>query len=276
MKIPALENFINELPEKMLRVSMKVLFAFLVLIIGVWLIKVIRKILKKTLSKANADIGVVQFLDSFSKTGLYIILLFIIANTFGLEAASIVAVIGSAGLAIGLALQGSLSNLAGGVLILLLKPFKVGDYIKEDSNANEGTVKEITMFYTKLVTGDNKTIVIPNGTLANNSMTNFTTATFRRLDFVFGISYDSDIQKAKEILLNLMKEDADTLKDKDYVVYVNELAASSINIGARCYVSTADYWNVKWRLTEKVKEEFDKNNIDIPYNQLDIHVKESK
>lgn len=276
MKIPALENFINELPEKMLRVSMKVLFAFLVLIIGVWLIKVIRKILKKTLSKANADIGVVQFLDSFAKTGLYIILLFIIANTFGLEAASIVAVIGSAGLAIGLALQGSLSNLAGGVLILLLKPFKVGDYIKEDSNANEGTVKEITMFYTKLVTGDNKTIVIPNGTLANNSMTNFTTATFRRLDFVFGISYDSDIQKAKEILLNLMKEDADTLKDKDYVVYVNELAASSINIGARCYVSTADYWNVKWRLTEKVKEEFDKNNIDIPYNQLDIHVKESK
>lgn len=276
MKIPALENFINELPEKMLRVSMKVLFAFLVLIIGIWLIKVIRKILKKTLSKANADIGVVQFLDSFAKTGLYIILLFIIANTFGLEAASIVAVIGSAGLAIGLALQGSLSNLAGGVLILLLKPFKVGDYIKEDSNANEGTVKEITMFYTKLVTGDNKTIVIPNGTLANNSMTNFTTATFRRLDFVFGISYDSDIQKAKEILLNLMKEDADTLKDKDYVVYVNELAASSINIGARCYVSTADYWNVKWRLTEKVKEEFDKNNIDIPYNQLDIHVKESK
>ena len=276
MKIPALEKFINELPEKMLRVSMKVLFAFLVLIIGVWLIKVIRKILKKTLSKANADIGVVQFLDSFAKTGLYIILLFIIANTFGLEAASIVAVIGSAGLAIGLALQGSLSNLAGGVLILLLKPFKVGDYIKEDSNANEGTVKEITMFYTKLVTGDNKTIVIPNGTLANNSMTNFTTATFRRLDFVFGISYDSDIQKAKEILLNLMKEDADTLKDKDYVVYVNELAASSINIGARCYVSTADYWNVKWRLTEKVKEDFDKNNIDIPYNQLDIHVKESK
>lgn len=276
MKIPALEKFINELPEKMLRVSMKVLFAFLVLIIGVWLIKVIRKILKKTLSKANADIGVVQFLDSFAKTGLYIILLFIIANTFGLEAASIVAVIGSAGLAIGLALQGSLSNLAGGVLILLLKPFKVGDYIKEDSNANEGTVKEITMFYTKLVTGDNKTIVIPNGTLANNSMTNFTTATFRRLDFVFGISYDSDIQKAKEILLNLMKEDADTLKDKDYVVYVNELAASSINIGARCYVSTADYWNAKWRLTEKVKEEFDKNNIDIPYNQLDIHVKESK
>ncbi len=276
MKIPALENFINELPEKMLRVSMKVLFAFLVLIIGVWLIKVIRKILKRTLSKANADIGVVQFLDSFAKTGLYIILLFIIANTFGLEAASIVAVIGSAGLAIGLALQGSLSNLAGGVLILLLKPFKVGDYIKEDSNANEGTVKEITMFYTKLVTGDNKTIVIPNGTLANNSMTNFTTATFRRLDFVFGISYDSDIQKAKEILLNLMKEDADTLKDKDYVVYVNELAASSINIGARCYVSTADYWNVKWRLTEKVKEEFDKNNINIPYNQLDIHVKESK
>lgn len=276
MKIPALEKFINELPEKMLRVSMKVLFAFLVLIIGVWLIKVIRKILKKTLSKANADIGVVQFLDSFAKTGLYIILLFIIANTFGLEAASIVAVIGSAGLAIGLALQGSLSNLAGGVLILLLKPFKVGDYIKEDSNANEGTVKEITMFYTKLVTGDNKTIVIPNGTLANNSMTNFTTATFRRLDFVFGISYDSDIQKAKEILLNLMKEDADTLKDKDYDVYVNELAASSINIGARCYVSTADYWNVKWRLTEKVKEEFDKNNIDIPYNQLDIHVKESK
>lgn len=276
MKIPALEKFINELPEKMLRVSMKVLFAFIVLIIGIWLIKVIRKILKKTLSKANADIGVVQFLDSFAKTGLYIILLFIIANTFGLEAASIVAVIGSAGLAIGLALQGSLSNLAGGVLILLLKPFKVGDYIKEDSNANEGTVKEITMFYTKLVTGDNKTIVIPNGTLANNSMTNFTTATFRRLDFVFGISYDSDIQKAKEILLNLMKEDADTLKDKDYVVYVNELAASSINIGARCYVSTADYWNVKWRLTEKVKEEFDKNNINIPYNQLDIHVKESK
>ena len=273
MKIPAFENFINGLPERILRVGIKVIFAFLLLFIGAWLIKILRKIMKKALTKANADIGVVQFLDSFAKTGLYIILIFIIANTFGLEAASIVAVIGSAGLAIGLALQGSLSNLAGGVLILLLKPFKVGDYIKEDSNGNEGTVKEITMFYTKLVTGDNKTIVVPNGTLANNSMTNFTTATFRRVDFVFGISYESDIQKAKDILLKLMQEDNDTLKDMDCIVYVNELAASSINIGARCYVPTADYWTVKWRITEKVKEEFDKNNILIPFNQLDVNVK---
>ena len=266
-----IENFLKELPAKALSLGLRILLTLVVFFVGVQIIKVVRKIVKRSLTRAKADVGVVQFLDSLIKAVLYVVLIFMIASNFGVDAASIVALLGSAGVAIGLALQGSLSNFAGGVLILLLKPFRVGDYIKEDNNGNEGTVTEIQLFYTKLKTGDNRIIVLPNGTLANTSLTNVTEATIRRLDIMVGISYDADIKKAKEILFTMMRADEGTLKDQDMVVYVDALADSSVNLGLRCWVKKEDYWDVKWRLTENTKYTLDEAGISIPYPQLDVH-----
>ena len=196
-----------------------------------------------------------------------------IAASFGVDAASIIAVLGSAGVAIGLALQGSLSNLAGGVLILVLKPFKVGDYIIEDTNKNEGTVTEIQIFYTKLTTPDNKTIILPNGTLANSSLTNVTHAPDRRNEIKIGISYDSDIRTAKKILQDLLDNDVDVLQDKEKVVFVDDLADSSVVIGMRCFFKNDDYWQGRWRLLEEAKYALEEQGIVIPYPQMDVHIK---
>lgn len=269
--IGALEKFLQELPDKALHLGLRILLTLIVFFVGTRLIKLVRKIVKKSLTRAKADVGLIQFLDSFIKAVLYILLVFMIAANFGLDAASIVAVLGSVGVAIGLALQGSLSNFAGGVLILLLKPFRVGDYIREDNKGNEGTVTEIQLFYTKLKTGDNRIIVLPNGTLANTSMTNVTEAATRRIDITVGISYDADIKRAKELLLNMIKEDTDTLKEQDMQVYVSELADSAVILGLRCWVNKEDYWNVKWRLTENTKYTLDEAGISIPFPQLDVH-----
>ena len=198
-KIGFVERYLNELPQKALNLGIRVVLALVFFFVGVQVIKLIRRIVKKSLKRANADLGVIQFLDSLIKAILYMILLFMIASGFGLDATSVVAVVGSAGVALGLALQGSLSNFAGGVLILLLKPFRVGDYIIEDNKGNEGTVKEIQLFYTKLLTPDDKVIILPNGTLANTSLTNVTATDIRRLDLSVGISYTADLKKAKEI-----------------------------------------------------------------------------
>lgn len=268
----ALEKFIAELPEKALSLGMRVLFAALILIIGLKLIKVIRKIVKKSLTKANVELGVIQFLDSLLKIVLNIVLILIVAGNFGFDATSVVALMGSAGVTIGLALQGSLSNLAGGILILLLKPFRVGDYIIEDSNGNEGTVKEIGIFFTKLQTGDNKIVILPNGTLANNSMTNFSEAHLRRVDVTVGISYDADIKKAKEILQQIIDEDEDVKQDDTKRVFVDSLGASEVVLGLRVYCENAKYWDLKWRLLETIKVEFDKENIEIPYQQISVHM----
>ena len=196
-----------------------------------------------------------------------------IASSFGLDAASIVAVLGSAGVAIGLAVQGSLSNLAGGVLLLILKPFKVGDYIKEDSSGKEGTVTEIQIFYTKLLTFDNQTVILPNGSLANNSLINVSAEPHRRMDIKIGISYKADLKKAKDVLLQVLETDEKTSKDKDRLVFVDELAESAVILGVRCWFAQEDFWSGKWRITENCKLALDEAGIEIPYNQLDVHVK---
>ena len=172
--IGIIEKFLQQLPEKTFQLAIRVVLALLVFFLGIQLIKFVRRVVRKSLTRARADIGVIQFLDSFIKVGLYVVLIMFVLTGFGVDAASIIAVMGSVGVAIGLALQGSLSNLAGGVLILLLKPFHVGDYIIEDNNKNEGVVSEIQIFYTKLTTPDNRIIVLPNGALANTSLTNVT------------------------------------------------------------------------------------------------------
>lgn len=267
-----IESYLHTLPEKAMNLGMKVVLAVIVFLIGIQIIKGIRKITKRTLEKANADLGVIQFLDALLKVVLYTLLFLMIATGFGMEATSIVALAGSLGVAIGLALQGSMSNLAGGVLILLLKPFRVGDYIKEDTNNNEGTVVEIRLFYTKLETVDKKTIIVPNGALSNASLTNYTESTHRMLEIVVGISYQSSVKKAKEILETILKEEGRVVSDFPRLVFVKELGSSSVDMGLRCTVANGDYWAVKWDINEKIKDAFDAEGIEIPYQQLDVHV----
>ena len=220
--------------------------------------------------------GVKQFVDSMLKFVMYAVLIFLIATKFGVESSSVAALIASAGVAIGLAVQGSLSNFAGGVLILLLKPFVVGDYIIEDTNGKEGTVKEIQIFYTKLSTIDNKTIVIPNGMLTNNSITNATAKDERQLDLRVGISYNADIKKAKSMIEKLLSEDASILKEEQMNVFVNDLADSAVVLGIRAWVRNEEYWATRWRLLEEIKVELDENGIEIPYPQVTVHMKEDK
>lgn len=273
--IGVISQFLRELPEKAWNLGVRVVLSLVVFFVGAQLIKLVRKIVKNSLQRGNADKGVVQFADSFVNASLYVLLVITIASGFGLDAASILALLGSAGVAIGLAIQGSLSNFVGGVLILLLKPFKVGDYIKEDSSGNEGTVTTIELFYTKLTTPDNRVIVLPNGTLSNSSLINVTACDSRRMDLTVGISYDSDIRLAKEALQKVLDEDEAVLKDKDHFVFVDSLAESSVNIGVRCWLSMEDFWTGKWRITENVKYALDNAGIIIPYPQLDVHLEEA-
>ena len=268
----AIKSFWSSLPEKILNLGVRILLAVVFFLIGTQLIKLIRKILRKSMSRATVELGAIQFVDSFVKAALYVLLVLMLASSFGVDAASIVAVLGSAGVAIGLAVQGSLSNLAGGVLILMLKPFKVGDYIKESTDGKEGTVKEIQIFYTKLSTPDNQIIILPNGNLANSSLVNVTAQEFLRMDIKVGISYKADLKKAKEVLLQVLQEDEAVQKDKDMLVFVDELGSSSVILGVRCWLSQEDFWPGKWRITENCKLKLDENEITIPYNQLDVHL----
>lgn len=271
INVGMIESYLHKLPETALRFGIRVVLALVAFFIGTQLIKLACRILKKSLERGNADVGVVQFLNSFVKIALYIILIFFIATGFGLDAASVVALLGSAGVAIGLAVQGSLSNLAGGVLILLLRPFKVGDYIIA-GNGNEGTVIEMQIFYTKLVTADNRLVVIPNGELSNSSMINASAMPKRRIDIPVGISYDADIREAKAALMKLMENDDKVLKDEDKTVFVDSLGDSAVILGVRCYSASEYYWETKWRLTENIKYALDEAGIMIPYNQLDVHL----
>lgn len=272
MDMGLIQAYLQQLPDKALRFGVRVLLALIFFLIGVQIIKLVRKIVRRSLKRGNADVGVMQFLDSFIKAVMYVLLLFMIASGFGLDAASVVALLGSAGVAIGLAVQGSLSNFAGGVLILLLRPFRVDDYIKVDNDGHEGTVKEIQLFYTKLATPDNHVVIIPNGSLANSSILNMSMLEERRMDIIVGISYDADIRRAREAILKVLEEDEAVLKDKDYRVFVQELADSSVNLDVRCYAVNEEYWECKWRITEQIKYALDDAGVSIPYPQMDIHI----
>ena len=268
------QKYLNDHIPDLITFGLKVVLAIVFFFIGRKIITWIRKIVRKSFERSNADKGVEQFVDSLLKFFLYAILLFSIVTKFGVESSSIAALIASGGGAIGLAVQGSLSNFAGGVLILLLKPFVVGDYIIEDNHKNEGTVKEIQIFYTKLSTVDNKTIIIPNGTLANTSLTNVTAKEVRRLEIKVGISYDSDLRKAKKILAEILDREEKILKEDEVLIYVDNLADSSVQIGIRAWVKTDDYWPVRWKLLEEIKLTFDREGIEIPYPQIKVHMKE--
>ncbi len=271
LQVGAIEKYLQELPDKLLRFGVRILMALVVFFVGVQLIRLIRRILRKSFERRNVDLGVSRFMDSFVKAVLYILLLFMIASYFGMDVTSVVALVGSAGVAIGLAVQGSLSNFAGGVLILLLQPFKIGDYIR-DSAGNEGTVEEVQLFYTRLITPDRHVVVVPNGTLANSNILNMSSVDDRRMDIKVGISYDADIRRAKEVLLKVLEEDPGVLQDQEKLVFVDELADSSVILDLRCYSKNEMFWETKWRLTEKVKYALDEAKISIPFPQLDVHM----
>lgn len=265
-----IRTYFENLVPDLLNFALQVIIAILIYAVGGKLIKFIVKLVKKTMERRNADVGVIQFLSAVVKYALYLMLIMVILSLFGIATTSAVAVLGSCGVAVGLALQGSLSNFAGGVLILLLKPFVVGDYIIQGSN--EGTVYEISIFYTKLKTVDNKVIVIPNGNLSNSSLVNVSHMEKRRVDFTIGISYEANISTAKDALRQVAEADPARIPDEAVTVYVDNLGASSVDIGVRVWVKTEDYWDAKWRILENSKYALDAHNISIPYQQIDVHM----
>ncbi len=267
-------QYIQDSIPKLAGFGVKVLIALVVFFLGRIVIKWIQKLVYRSLERSGADKGVEQFVDSFLKFGLYALLIFSIAAKFGVDTASVAALLASGGVAIGLALQGSLSNFAGGILILLLKPFEVGDYIIEDTNKNEGTVKEIQIFYTKLSTLDNKTIVIPNGMLTNSSLTNATEKEERQIDLKISISYQADLRKAKALLMDILKKDESVKQEDGMNVFVSDLADSAVILGVRAWVKNDEYWPARWRLLETIKLTFDDQGIEIPYPQVTVHMKE--
>lgn len=271
---PALiRNLIADYTPKAIEFVLKVIFAIILIVVGLKLIKWLVKVVKKAMERSRLEAGVVSFLSSLIKYALYFVLILLVLAQFGVTTGSVVAVLGSAGLTLGLALQGSLANFAGGVLILLLKPFVVGDYIVSGVEGKEGTVSGISIFYTKLLTIDNKVVQIPNGALSNATVTNVTQMPERMLDMVFNVSYDTNLDKVKTVLNKIVVEEHTILADRDVNIFVKELGESSINMGLRVWVKTEDYWNIKWRLTENVKKAFDENGISIPFPQLDVAIK---
>ena len=272
-----IESYVKPIVTGILGFAGQVLIALLILGVGLklisWIVKKINAGMERT---GKLEAGVVSFLSSLIKYVLYFVLVMIILGQFGVTTGSVVAVLGSVGVAIGLALQGSLSNFAGGVLILLLKPFVVGDYIVEHSNGREGTVSEVSIFYTKLTTPDNRVVMIPNGTLSNSSITNNTKMEKRRLDLVVGVSYDADLSLVRQVLTDIITNEEMVIKEDSMDVYVNELADSSVNMGISVWVKNSDYIRAKRKMTEDIKLAFDKNGISIPFPQTDVHILQEK
>jgi len=248
----------------------KIAYAIVTLIIGLWIVKAITNGFGKVLDKRDVDASLKPFLKSLIGTLLKIMLIITVMTMLGIEMTSFIAILGAAGLAVGMALSGTLQNFAGGVMLLIFKPFKVGDFVEAQGFA--GVIKEIQIFNTIMTTGDNKTIIIPNGGLSNSAMTNYSTQSTRRVDMSFGIGYGDDIKKAKEVLANIMSADKRILKDPAAFIAVSELADSSVNFVVRAWVSSADYWGVFFDMQETVKITFDKEGLSIPFPQRDIHV----
>lgn len=247
-----------------------ILFALLTLAIGWWLINRIITGFTNILIKRKADAMLTSFLGSLLSALLRVLLLLSVAGMVGIETTSFIALIGAAGLAVGLALQGSLANFAGGVLILFLRPFRAGDYIEAQGIA--GTVESIQIFHTILRTADNKVIILPNGALSNGSITNYSTKPTRRVDINVGIDYGDDIKKARAILLSLAAADERVLKDPAAVVYMTSLGDNSVNMSLRMWTKSADFWGVFFDIQEQMKEAFDREGISFPFPQRTLHM----
>jgi small conductance mechanosensitive channel len=248
----------------------KVIGAIVVLIIGLWVIKLITRGFGRMMQKKETDPSLQGFLKSMVSILLKVLLFISVMGMIGIEATSFIAIIGAAGLAVGLALQGTLQNFAGGVMILLFKPYKVGDFV--DGAGHMGTVKEIGIFTTVLNTPDNKLIIIPNAQLSNSSLTNFSAMETRRVDFTFGIAYGDDFDVAKKVLIELINADERIFKDPEPFIALSELADSSVNIVVRVWAKGADYWGIFFDMNEKVYKTFTEKGLNIPFPQMDVHL----
>jgi small conductance mechanosensitive channel len=248
----------------------RVLGALLVLVLGLWIIRIITRAFGRMMMRKNTDLSLQGFLRSLVSILLKVLLFISVMGMVGIEATSFIAIIGAAGLAVGLALQGTLQNFAGGVIILLFKPYKVGDFI--DGAGHMGTVTEIKIFTTILNTPDNKVIIIPNAQLSNASLTNYSTMEDRRVDFTFGIAYGDDFDKAKNVLLGIINADARIMKAPEPFIALSELADNSVNIVVRVWAKGADYWDVFFDMNEKVYKTFSKEGLNIPFPQMDVHL----
>ncbi len=261
-------NMINQIKDIIITKAPQYFFALVILIIGWITINIVVNVIRTTLENRKVDRTLLPFLCSLLNAILKVALIISVAAKVGIQTTSFVAVLGAAGLAVGLALQGSLSNFAGGVLILIFKPLKAGDFI--EACGHSGTVKEIQIFSTILTTADNKTIVLPNGPLANGPIINFSTQVTRRVDIIFGISYQDDFRKAISLIKSILDSDERVLKEPEAFVRVTALADSSVNIQVRAWTKSTDYWPVYFDLVEKTKETFDREGVSFPFPQRDI------
>jgi small conductance mechanosensitive channel len=266
-----MENFLGKAGNLVELYGPPLLLALVTLIIGWWIIKWLTRVFVKIMDKRDVDAGLKSFLKSMVSILLKIMLIISVAGMVGIETTSFIAILGAAGLAIGMALSGTLQNFAGGVMILLFKPFKVGDFI--EAKGHMGSVREIQIFNTILKTPDNKTIIIPNAQISNDSMVNFSTEEKRRVDLTFGISYSDDIDKAKGIIDDIVKADSRILNEPDKpFIAVSELADSSVNFVVRLWANASDYWGIFFDMQEKVKKTFDAKGVTFPFPQMDIHL----
>ncbi len=256
--------------ELLQSVGVKLIFAALLFMLGMWLAKLLPKLIMKTKGYKKLDETLANFIMSFIKIALYAVVFVSVAIVLGVPATSFITALASAGVAIGLALQGSLSNFAGGIMLLIFKPFKDGDYI--EGVGVSGTVKSITIFYTTLITPDNKQITVPNGTLSNSSIINYSAHDTRRNDLVFSVSYKSDAEAVKAILLKAAYDNEKVLKDPAPVALLSEHGDSALRFTLRIWTKGEDYWDVNFALKERIKQLFDKYGISIPYPQMDVHI----
>lgn len=270
VEVDKVNEYIDLAMEMAIGYGPKLILAIVTLIIGLWVISAFTSGVRKGFEKSGMEESLRGFLLSLISIGLKVLLVISVASMVGVETTSFIAVLGAAGLAVGLALQGSLANFAGGVLILIFRPYKVGDYI--DAGGVSGSVRKIEIFSTVLTTPDNKTIIVPNGSVSNSAITNYSTQETRRVDIVFGIGYDDDMKKAKDILSGLIEADDRILKDPEPAVVVSNLGDSAVDITTRSWVNSGDYWGVYFDLIENGKRAFDENGISIPYPQSDVHL----
>lgn len=267
------KDTLNAMLNWLIHKSGSLLIAMLFIAIGLRIVSLLLKLLRRSFERSKMEDSVAGFLLSVLRVLGYILVFITAATIVGFEVTSFVTILGTASLAVGLALQGALSNLAGGVLILLLKPFQVGDYIVEDNKKNEGTVVSIDIFYTRLRTHDNRLVVIPNGVLADNSLTNLTDQQKRKVEIKIPIAYNSDMKQVKQVLHKLFSNYELVLKEEPHNIFIDSFDDSGMTLGIRAWVKTEDYWQATWELREKIKDCFDENGIEIPYNRLEVDLR---
>lgn len=266
-------QYIQKLTDWCMSKLGSIVVAVIFMVVCFKLVKLLLRILRKSFERSKLDPSVAGFFISAVKIVLNVLIVLTAASIVGFQITSFITILGTAGVTLGLALQGSLSNLAGGLLILILKPFRVGDYIVENNTHCEGTVVSIDIFYTRLITFDNKSVVIPNGNISNTSLVNVTEHDMRRVDIPFSVAYNSDMEKVKRVTIETIKDVDGYLPDEQILFYIDEFADSGINMYVKFYATIEKFFDAKWDAMWKLKKAFDENDIEIPFNQMDVHMK---